>query len=141
MAAASDRVKEVLRFKSNMDSGMFKPLQLAAVEALNQPDSWYEEVNKTYRERRSLAESILATLGCAYDTRQVGMFLWGKIPDAYKDGIALADEVLDQALVFITPGNIFGKNGHDYVRISLCSNQEILQGALERITEMKSENR
>jgi aspartate/methionine/tyrosine aminotransferase len=136
MAAAAERVKEVLRFKSNMDSGMFKPLQLAAVEALNQSDTWYEEVNNTYRERRFLAESILTNLRCTYDSAQVGMFLWGKIPDGYKDGIALADEVLDKALVFITPGNIFGKNGNNYIRVSLCSNQQVLQAALERIKKM-----
>ena len=133
-----DRISEVLRFKSNMDSGMFKPLQLAAVEALNQADEWYDRVNDTYQIRRVLAEKILSALECTYDAGQVGMFVWARIPDLYADGIALADQLLEEAHVFITPGNIFGNNGNKYIRISLCSKEPVLETALKRIEIWKS---
>ena len=136
LTAAADRVKEVLRFKSNMDSGMFRPLQLAAIEALHQSDDWYQEVNSIYSKRRSLAEEIMSSIGCTFDTAQVGMFLWGQIPSTFEDGYDLVDRVLTEARVFITPGNIFGQNGRNYVRISLCNKSEILMESLERILEM-----
>jgi aspartate/methionine/tyrosine aminotransferase len=135
MVGNADRVSEVLRFKSNMDSGMFKPLQLAAVEALNQTDDWYGRVNDTYQSRRIVAEEILMALGCTFDSKQVGMFVWAKIPDHYTDGYALADEVLSRTHVFITPGNIFGDNGSRFIRISLCSKHQVLKSALERINQ------
>lgn len=128
-----DRIREVLRFKSNMDSGMFKPLQLAAVEALNQSDIWYDRVNDTYQSRRVLAEEILHTLNCRFDPLQVGMFVWAKIPESFDDGMSMADQLLEEAHVFITPGNIFGDNGKRYIRISLCSKEAVLQEALKRI--------
>ncbi|MCB0687485.1 MAG: aminotransferase class I/II-fold pyridoxal phosphate-dependent enzyme, partial [Saprospiraceae bacterium] len=135
-----DRISEVLRFKSNMDSGMFKPLQLAAVEALKQPDVWYRQVNDTYRKRRVLAEAIMTALGCTFDKGQVGMFVWAKIPGTYSDGIALADQLLEDAHVFITPGNIFGNHGQQYLRISLCSKEPVLKEALERLEKWKVDN-
>lgn len=138
MVGHADRIAEVLRFKSNMDSGMFKPLQLAAVEALNQPDAWYHGLNDVYRNRRRLAESILKALGCVFDPAQVGMFVWAGIPDQIGDGYALADEVLEKTHVFITPGNIFGNNGKRYVRISLCSKEAVLKQALDRIEKWQS---
>lgn len=141
MVGNKDRIAEVLRFKSNMDSGMFKPLQLAAVEALNQSDDWYDRVNTTYETRRVLAEEILSTLGCSYDSAQVGMFVWARIPENFPDGIALADRILDEAHVFITPGNIFGNNGDKFVRISLCSKESVLERALTRIMEWKSNHK
>ena len=132
LVAHADRIKEVLKFKSNMDSGMFKPIQLAAIEALTQDHNWFERLNETYHARRVLAEAILEDLECSYDGAQVGMFLWAKIPDGYSDGYAFSDLILDKARVFITPGNIFGENGAKYVRISLCSNMKTLQEARDR---------
>jgi len=137
MSGAAERISEVLRFKSNMDSGMFKPAQLAAVEAFDQPDAWYQKVNDLYRSRRRVAESILETLGSRFDDKQVGMFLWGEVPEGYEDGYAIADEILEKSHVFITPGNIFGENGKRYIRISLCSTEQTLQEALTRIKALQ----
>lgn len=135
MVAQAERIKEVLRFKSNMDSGMFKPVQLAAVEALQQEDTWHLKMNNIYRKRREIAGQILSSLNCAFDPNQVGMFLWGKIPDHIEDGISYTDQVLKHAHVFITPGNIFGSNGNRYIRISLCSKDNILEKANDRISK------
>lgn len=137
LAGNKDRMKEVLRFKSNMDSGMFKPVQMAAVKALSLPDSWYEGMNEIYQSRRGLAEELLHLLGCEVDSQQVGMFVWGRIPREFASGFDLADLILDKARVFITPGNIFGKNGAQYVRVSLCSSKEIFDEALERCRVIK----
>ncbi|MBK6947744.1 MAG: aminotransferase class I/II-fold pyridoxal phosphate-dependent enzyme [Haliscomenobacter sp.] len=125
----------VLRFKSNMDSGMFKPLQLAAVRALQQPPEWYRELNAVYRQRRDLVYQLLDALNCAYDPGQVGMFVWARIPSGYDDGFALSDEILEKSHVFITPGGIFGSQGNNYIRISLCSDRELYAEALKRIKE------
>ena len=127
----------VLRFKSNMDSGMFKPLQLAAVAALAQPPQWYRDLNAIYARRRSLVFDLLDALDCTYDPAQVGMFVWAHIPERYEDGYALADEVLEKAHVFITPGGIFGSQGKRFVRVSLCSDHEIFAEALRRVLEWK----
>ena len=134
-----DRIREVLKFKSNMDSGMFKPIQLAAIEALSLPDDWFSQVNKIYRTRRAVVEQILIKLRCQFDPSQVGMFIWARIPNEMDDAIVFTDQILEKARVFITPGSIFGKNGSKYVRISLCSNMSILQEALERCHEMMIE--
>lgn len=123
----------IIRFKSNMDSGMFKPLQLAAVKALQQPPSWYRELNAIYAQRRELVFKLMDALDCSYDPNQVGMFVWAKIPDGYPDGYALADAVLQQAHVFVTPGGIFGSQGDQYIRISLCADRELFAEALRRI--------
>lgn len=136
----ANRISEVLRFKSNMDSGMFKPLQLAAVEALKQSDEWYQGVNDVYRTRRTVAETIVETLECTFDPAQAGMFVWARIPDHYTDGYALTDEILNNTHVFITPGNIFGLNGQKYIRVSLCSKENILLDALKRIEKWKLKN-
>lgn len=133
LAGHADYIKAVLRVKSNMDSGMFKPLQLAAVTALGNPPSWYEKINKTYRERRSVAFETLDILRCTYDTRQKGLFVWGKIPPEYESGEQLSEQLLKEAHVFITPGFIFGSNGRDYIRISLCSSKSLLQESIKRI--------
>lgn len=137
LAGHKDRMKEVLRFKSNMDSGMFKPVQMAAVKALSLPDSWYEGMNNIYQSRRGIAEELLKSLGCDVDSQQVGMFVWGRIPREFTSGFELADLILDKARVFITPGNIFGKNGAQYVRVSLCSSKEVFNEALERCRVIK----
>ena len=111
---------------------MFKPVQLAAAEALSLSSDWYRDVNAVYRSRRSLAEELLHFLGCTYNPEQVGMFLWARIPSTYADGIAMADEILDKAHVFITPGNIFGGYGKEYIRLSLCSDSSVLLEAIQR---------
>ena len=123
----------VLKVKSNIDSGMFRAMQLAAATALEADADWYEGNNRNYRNRRRLAGEIMHTLGCTYDERQVGMFLWGRIPDSCKDVEELTERVLHEARVFITPGFIFGSNGARYIRISLCCKDAKLEEALERI--------
>ena len=123
----------IRRVKSNVDSGQFRPVMLAAAEALNAPDKWYEDLNKMYAERRRVAEKVMEALGCKFDPAQRGLFLWGRITDSCPGSEAMADEVLEKARVFITPGFIFGKNGDRYVRISLCASEEKLQEALQRI--------
>jgi LL-diaminopimelate aminotransferase len=133
MCAAEDRIDEVLRFKSNMDSGMFLPVQLAAAKALELGEDWYSKVNKVYKARKVKAYELLDLLNCTYDTEQVGMFVWAKIPSTFMDGYALSDDVLYNANVFITPGGIFGSNGNNYIRVSLCATEEKFEEALQRI--------
>ena len=131
VAAEADVIEQILKVKSQMDSGMFKPLQLAAIEALRQGPEWFTKLNEEYARRRVLAGEIFDLLGVEYDHRSAGMFLWGKVPSG--KGEALADKILYEAGVFITPGFIFGKNGEDYIRISLCAKPEVLKKAAERI--------
>ena len=124
----------ILKVKSNIDSGTFRGLQLAAAEAYANDENWHRQANiETYGRRRAIAEEIMRTLGCTYDSSQVGMFLWGKIPDRYEDAEQLTERVLHEARVFITPGFIFGSNGRRYVRISLCAKDDKMREALERI--------
>ena len=125
----------ILKVKSNIDSGTFRALQLAAAEALTTNDeTWHRKANiETYRQRRVVAEEIMTALGCQYDTNQVGMFLWGRIPDCYANAEQLTERILHEARVFITPGFIFGTRGERYIRISLCAKKEKMQEALERI--------
>jgi len=133
LASNAQFIGWILKMKTNVDSGQFKPMQLAAVEALKAPKSWYEEMNRVYHSRLELAGQIMHAMGCRYDTNQVGMFLWGRIPDSEKDGEALADKILYGAHVFITPGSVFGSAGERYVRISLCCKNELLTEALNRV--------
>ncbi|EBD1747145.1 aminotransferase class I/II-fold pyridoxal phosphate-dependent enzyme, partial [Campylobacter jejuni] len=121
----------------NIDSGMFRAMQLAAATALEAEQDWYDGNNANYRNRRQLAGEIMHTLGCTYDENQVGMFLWGKIPDSCTDVEELTEHVLHKARVFITPGFIFGSNGKRYIRISLCCKDNKLAEALKRIKDMK----
>lgn len=125
----------ILKIKSNIDSGTFRGLQLAAAEALTtNTEEWHREYNiNVYRRRREIAERIMQALGCTYDDCQVGMFLWGKIADKYANAEQLTERVLHEARVFITPGFIFGSNGERYVRISLCAQDDKMQEALRRI--------
>lgn len=125
----------ILKIKSNIDSGTFRGLQLAAAEALTtNTEEWHREYNiNVYRRRREIAERIMQALGCTYDDSQVGMFLWGKIADKYDNAEQLTERVLHEARVFITPGFIFGSNGERYVRISLCAQDDKMQEALRRI--------
>lgn len=139
LIANENRINEILRFKSNMDSGMFLPLQLAAAKALNLEKSWYTQLNETYSQRRKKVFEIMDLLGCHYDPNQVGLFVWAKVPDDYKDGYALSDKILYDAKVFITPGGIFGSAGDKYIRISLCAKTDVQDAALERIKSVKSQ--
>lgn len=124
----------ILKVKSNIDSGTFRGIQLAAVEAYNNTAEWHREANiKTYARRRYYAYKIMDALGCSYDKSQVGMFLWGRIPDSIADVEELTENVLHEARVFITPGFIFGSNGRRYIRLSLCAKEDKLMEALERI--------
>ena len=134
LASNAQFVQWILKIKSNIDSGTFRPLQLAAAQAYHNSMEWHEEANiEVYGRRRQLAEEIMRTLGCSFDTNQVGMFLWGRIPESCNDVEDLTERVLHEARVFITPGFIFGTNGKRYIRISLCAKEEKLAEALERI--------
>ncbi len=126
-------IQWLVKVKSNVDSGQFKPAMLAAVKALALPDEWYAELNAEYRRRRVVAEQIMTALGCAFRPEQRGLFLWGRIPDSLSGAEELTERVLHQARVFITPGFIFGSGGERYIRISLCAPVEKLQEALSRI--------
>lgn len=137
LCGAKERIDEVLRFKSNMDSGMFLPLQLAAAKALTLDKDWYDEVNAVYKSRRKKAYELLDLLQCSYSKEQAGMFLWAKIPDQYKDGFELSDEILYQSKLFITPGGIFGSAGEKFLRVSLCSSEEKFETATERIKKLR----
>jgi LL-diaminopimelate aminotransferase len=133
LCGAKERVDEVLRFKSNMDSGMFLPLQFAAAKALGLEKGWYDEVNKVYKSRRKKAYELLDLLQCSYSKEQAGMFLWAGIPENFKDAFELCDDVLYKARVFITPGGIFGSAGEKFLRVSLCSPEEKFEASIERI--------
>ena len=137
-ASNSTFIQWILKIKSNIDSGTFRGIQIAAAEAYNNSDAWHRQANiETYRQRRKLAEMIMRELGCTFDENQAGMFLWGKIPDEYADAEELTEKVLHEARVFITPGFIFGSNGERYIRVSLCAKDAKMEEALERIKAMK----
>jgi aspartate/methionine/tyrosine aminotransferase len=140
LCGAKERIDEVLRFKSNMDSGMFLPVQLAAAKALDLGKDWHDAVNKIYRERREKVFQLLTMLGCEYSREQAGMFVWAKIPGKYKTGYAISDELLYAANVFITPGGIFGSAGEKYIRVSLCTKEEKIEEAIKRIIILWKEN-
>jgi LL-diaminopimelate aminotransferase len=126
-------VKWILKSKSNIDSGQFKPMQMAAIQALKNSDAWHKEMNAVYAERREWAEKIMDVLGCRFDSKQVGLFMWGKLPDSAAGSEEFIDDILYNAKVFLTPGSIFGSNGERYIRISLGSSVEKLKEAHERI--------
>ena len=135
-------IQWILKIKSNIDSGTFRGIQLAAAEAYNNSDEWHRQANiNTYRQRRKLAEQIMQQLGCTFDENQVGMFLWGRIPDKYANAEELTEKVLHEARVFITPGFIFGSNGERYIRISLCAKDMKIKEALERIKNIMTNNK
>lgn len=134
------RLQEIMRFKSNMDSGMFYATQSAAVAALSLSQEWYTNLNKTYQTRRKIVFQILDILGCSYDIHQVGLFVWAKIPESANDGYALCDQILNECAVFITPGGIFGSRGDRYIRISLCSSDDQLREAVHRIAMLHPEH-
>lgn len=135
LAGAKERIDDVLKFKSNMDSGMFLPAQLAAAKALALGKEWHDEVNVIYNKRRQKVFELLSLLNCEFNTAQAGMFVWASIPSKYKDGFELSDEVLYDANVFVTPGGIFGSAGDGYIRVSLCSTEQKFEEAINRIKE------
>ncbi len=139
LAGNEDFVQWILKVKSNIDSGMFRAMQMAAADALGAEGEWYTGNNTNYRKRRVLAGEIMQTLGCSYDEGQTGMFLWGRIPEVCDNVETLTEEVLHKARVFITPGFIFGSNGARYIRLSLCCPEERLSEALKRIRQMQEE--
>ncbi|MCI1719739.1 MAG: aminotransferase class I/II-fold pyridoxal phosphate-dependent enzyme [Bacteroidales bacterium] len=156
MAASNKQfIQWILRVKSNMDSGMFKGLQLAAVEALKVPDSWYKKINKVYGERRDLAAKILESIGCEVRKDQSGLFLWGRVKNArpttgraakkeqntvvISAGQKICDDLLHEKKIFLAPGFIFGSEGDNYIRISLCANKQMLVKALNKITSKSDE--
>lgn len=120
-----------------MDSGMFRPMQEAAVEALKADSTWFERVNMEYAVRRKLVYELLDVMGCSYDSQQVGLFVWAKVPLHLGDGEKLSDQILEKANLFITPGFIFGSNGTNYIRISLCANQMVLQESINRVKQIE----
>ncbi|MEP7238284.1 MAG: aminotransferase class I/II-fold pyridoxal phosphate-dependent enzyme [Ferruginibacter sp.] len=137
LVAAKEKIAEVLRFKSNMDSGMFLPVQLAAVKALELEQDWFDELNKIYKERRVKVFELLELLHCDFDETQAGMFVWAAIPGTFKDGFELSDKVLHETGVFITPGGIFGTAGNKYIRVSLCSSTATFEKAISRIKDVQ----
>ncbi|MGV3762406.1 pyridoxal phosphate-dependent aminotransferase [Parapedobacter sp.] len=138
LAGAEGRIQEIIRFKSNMDSGMFLPVQMAAAKALSLGHEWYEELNANYRRRREKVYRLLDALGCTYSLQQVGLFVWAKIPTMHPDGYALSDTILQQSRVFITPGGIFGDGGTGYIRVSLCATPAVLDEAYSRIVHAQA---
>lgn len=138
LATNSEFISWILKVKSNIDSGTFRALQLAAAQAYANTEQWHTEANiATYARRRAMAQEIMNTLHCSYDPNQVGMFLWGRIPDSYADVEELTERVLHEARVFITPGFIFGSNGKRFIRISLCAKDEKFREAVERIKALE----
>ena len=138
LCAAKERIDEVLKFKSNMDSGMFLPVQLAAAKALELGEEWQNELNLVYHQRRTKVFELLTTLDCQFSTEQAGLFVWAKIPNRYQSGFELSDEVLYGAGVFITPGGIFGSSGEKYIRVSLCAPVERFEEAIKKVVAAKS---
>jgi len=129
-------INNILKIKSNMDSGMYKPLQLSAVKALQQKSNWYSSINEEYKKRRTLVWQLFDKLGAVYDKNQTGMFVWAEIPQKFNDAIEFTDMILDKSKVFITPGNIFGSNGNKYARISLCGTTKTFEKAIKRIEKI-----
>ncbi len=135
LCGAKERIEEVLRFKSNMDSGMFLPAQLAAAKALELDSTWHTYLNEIYAQRRNKVYELLTLLNCKFSTQQVGLFVWAAIPANYTSGYQLSDEVLYSSNVFITPGGIFGNAGDNYIRVSLCNTVEKIEEALNRVKQ------
>lgn len=135
LSGHQDYIQTILKFKSNVDSGMFLAMQHAAIEALSNGDDWHRQQNRQYADRRQYAYQIFDMLGCCYDRNAVGLFVWAKVPDVVEDVEAFVEDILQQTHVFITPGFIFGSNGARYLRISLCANIETFRDAIQRIRQ------
>ena len=133
LVGAKEKIDGVLRFKSNMDSGMFLPVQLAAAKALELGQEWHDQVNNVYRARRKRVFKLLELLNCFFNKNQAGLFVWASVPPGYKDGYQLSDKVLSASNVFVTPGGIFGSAGNKFIRVSLCTTEEKIEEAIQRI--------
>ena len=133
VAGHKDYIRSIIKVKSNMDSGMFRAMQAAAVEALSNPPAWYDKINGVYQQRRIIVEEIMNILSCTVDKNQVGLFVWGRIPDEIASCESFVEEILNKVHVFLTPGFIFGSKGDRYIRISLCADENTLQEARKRI--------
>ncbi len=133
LVANEQRISQIMKFKSNMDSGMFLPLQMAAAKALSLDKDWYTQLNEQYNLRREKVFQIMDLLNCVYDPQQVGLFVWAKIPNKYENAYQLCDDILYHSHVFITPGGIFGSAGEQFIRMSLCARIEVYENAIERI--------
>lgn len=133
IGGAKERINEIMRFKSNMDSGMFYPMQAAAATALDLGPEWYRELNALYFKRQDIAYRIMDAIGCTYDPKQVGLFVWGRLPEGEGNCYDFSDKILYGCGVFVTPGGIFGSEGEQYIRISLCAKEEVLERSLEKI--------
>ena len=140
LTSNAEFISWIIKVKSNVDSGQFKPMMLAAARALDLDKDWYDALNVVYARRRAIVEKIMKELGCEFDTSQCGLFLWGRIPDNEISGETLSERVLNEAKVFIAPGFIFGSNGERYIRLSLCASEDMLNIALERIRQMNLKN-
>ena len=140
VAGHREYINSILKVKSNMDSGMFRALQAAAVEALSNPPSWYDSINTIYERRRIIVEEIMDVLGCRFDKSQAGLFVWGRIPDYVPDCESFVENILNKAHVFITPGFIFGSKGERYIRISLCADEKTLTESKIRILNFTTTN-
>ena len=140
VAGAASYIQTILTVKSNFDSGMFLPVQHAAIKALQNTKDWHLQQNDIYKERKTLAEQLLIKLGCTFNTNQAGMFVWAKLPEGVNNTESFIDEILQKAQVFITPGHIFGAGGTDYVRVSLCSDKKVLEEAIRRIDAYLTQN-
>lgn len=136
LAGCAENVNHILKVKSNFDSGMYKPIQLAAIEALKLEKDWYQDLNTEYKKRRKLVWTILDELNCIYPDKSTGLFIWAKIPNKYKNGEEFSDYLLYQKGIFATPGSVFGSNGDKYIRFSLCADQSILMKALTRVNKL-----
>ena len=136
MVGKEEFVSNVMRFKSNMDSGMFLPIQLAAAKALELDEDWFKQLNAIYEKRRSKVFNLLQLLDCEFDQNQAGLFVWARIPDGYSNSYTFSDHILDKANVFITPGSIFGSEGDKYIRASLCSTEENIGEAVNRVQSL-----
>ncbi|MCB0704069.1 MAG: aminotransferase class I/II-fold pyridoxal phosphate-dependent enzyme [Saprospiraceae bacterium] len=133
----SDLLETVLRFKSNMDSGQFKPMQLASIKALQLSADWYQELNALYRKRRDMVHQLLRLLDCDFKEEQAGLFVWARVPERFSDGFAFSQWLLKESWLFLTPGGIFGEQGAPFIRISLCSNEAHFEEAIRRVRQTK----
>ena len=135
LGGSAKLIQTVLKFKSNMDSGKFKAIQMAAVTALHLDNTWYESLNDTYRSRQEIGIKMLRMLGCKVNKPDAGMFLWARIPSGYKDGISYSEYLLDTFGIFIPPGSIFGDVGQNYIRMSLCTSGQVISNITSKIEE------
>jgi aspartate/methionine/tyrosine aminotransferase len=133
LCGSAEHINQVLKFKSNMDSGMFLPVQLAAAKALSLGKEWYDEINAVYRERQKLVFELLEKVECVFNSNQAGLFVWARISNKYENGYLLSDHLLNESSFFITPGGVFGSAGEKYIRVSLCSKSERIREAINRI--------